>query len=221
MYVAAYLSRMGKDFDPRALKLYRQVAQMDPSRFEPYMHGLDLAVRLGDVDGIQWACVGVLSQAWPADKTDVVDLARRTAFVTLKELRNQKRTAQANRFEAALNEAMIRDCVVQSHLERRRGSRFDGRGAVGHGLLAAQSAHDLRRRAADLRRIAIRLSDEGTSEQYVVTQGFPGKYRMLLRRVWGKPTAGKVTVEVYTHFGSKKATQMRKQIPAGRRGFDG
>ncbi len=215
MYVASYLSRMGKDFYPRALKIYRQVAQMDPSRFEPYMHGLDLAVRVGDVDGIQWACVGVLNQAWPADKTDVVDLARRTAFVTLKELRNQKRTAQADRFEAALNEAMLRDCVVKVTwngdaevdltVEEPSGtvcSLRNPRTASGGVLLTSGAHRDS-------------FADEGTSEQYVVTQGFAGKYRMLLRRVWGKPTAGKVTVEVYTHFGSKKATQMRKQIPLG------
>jgi hypothetical protein len=213
MYVAAYLSRMG--FDARALKLYRQVAAMDPSRFEPYMHGLDIAVRLGDVNGIQWACVGVLNQAWPADKADVVDLARRTAFVTLKELRTEKRTEQANRFEAALDDAIIRDCLVRVTwngdaevdltVEEPSGTVCSLRNprTTSGGVLMASSSH------------RNSITDEGTSEEYVVTQGFAGKYRMLLRRVWGKPTAGKVTVEVYTHFGSKKATLMRKQIPLG------
>jgi hypothetical protein len=213
MYVAAYLSRMG--FNARALKLYRQVAAMDPSRFEPYMHGLELAVRLGDVDGIQWGCVGVLNQAWPADKADVVDLARRTALVTLQELRREKRTVQANRFESALEEAMIRDCVVRVTwngdaevdltVEEPSGtvcSLRNPRTTSGGVLLAGGANRNS-------------VTDEGTSEQYVVTQGFAGKYRMLLRRVWGKPTAGKVTVEVYTHFGSKKATLLRKQIPLG------
>ena len=38
---------------------------------------------------------------------------------------------------------------------------------------------------------------------------------MLLRRVWGKPTAGKVTVDIYSHWGTKKATHQRRQIPVG------
>jgi hypothetical protein len=213
LYIATYMSRMG--FDTRALKLYRQVAAIDPTRFEPYMHGLEVAIRLGDVGGIQWACVGVLGQAWPADKADVVNLARRTAIVTLKELRNQKRTEQATRFAAALNEAIIRDCLVRVTwngdaevdlaVEEPAGTVCSLRNphTSSGGILLTSSSH------------RDSITDEGTSEEYVVTQGFPGKYRMLLRRVWGKPTAGKVTVEVYTHFGAKNATLMRKQIPLG------
>jgi hypothetical protein len=176
---------------------------------------LELAVRLGDVDGIQWSCVGVLGQAWPADKADIVDLARRTAFVTLKELRAEKRTVQANRFEAALEEAIVRDCLVRVTwngdaevdltVEEPAGTVCSLRNprTTSGGVLIASSAH------------RDSITDEGISEEYVVTQGFAGKYRMLLRRVWGKPTAGKVTVEVYTHFGSKNATLLRKQIPLG------
>ncbi len=37
MYIALYMTRMG--FDARALKLYREAAQLDPSRYEPYMQG--------------------------------------------------------------------------------------------------------------------------------------------------------------------------------------
>ncbi len=213
MYIAQYLSRAG--FDARALKLFQQVAVMEPTRFEPYMHGLDVAVRLGDVGGIQWACVGVLGQAWTADKADVVDLARRTAIVTLKQLRDQKQVEQAKKFETALNEALVRDCLVRvtwngdaevdMTVEEPAGtvcSLRNPRTTSGGVLLASNPHRDS-------------VTDEGISEQYVVTNGFSGKYRMLLRRVWGKPTAGKVTVEVFTHYGSKQSTLMRKQIPLG------
>jgi hypothetical protein len=49
-------------------------------------------------------------------------------------------------------------------------------------------------------------------EAYVCPQGFDGAYRILLRRVWGKPTAGKVTVEVYTHYGSKDCGRELKKM---------
>ena len=38
---------------------------------------------------------------------------------------------------------------------------------------------------------------------------------MLVRRVWGKPTAGKVTVDVYTHYNTDRNQRMRKIIPLG------
>ena len=38
IYHRAYMSRKG--FDARALKIYRQAAQLEPTRYEPYMYGL-------------------------------------------------------------------------------------------------------------------------------------------------------------------------------------
>ena len=111
MYIAAYMSRAG--FDARALKLYRQAAQLDPSRYEPYMHGLQVALRLRDTAGIQWACVGVLSQTWPSDKAVVAELARRAAKATLEQLRAAHQAPEAERFKTALDNAMVRDCIVR------------------------------------------------------------------------------------------------------------
>ena len=37
-------------------------------------------------------------------------------------------------------------------------------------------------------------------------------YKMLLRRVWGKPTVDKVTVDFYLHRGSSKEKHFRRQI---------
>jgi hypothetical protein len=56
---------------------------------------------------------------------------------------------------------------------------------------------------------------ESLSADYVVTRGFSGTYRVLLRRVWGKVSANKVTVDVYTHLGTKRAERNHKQIPLG------
>jgi hypothetical protein len=56
---------------------------------------------------------------------------------------------------------------------------------------------------------------EGLSETYVCPEAFNGTYRVLLRRVWGKVTAGKVTVDLYSHYGSKDEKHMRSQLPLG------
>jgi hypothetical protein len=53
------------------------------------------------------------------------------------------------------------------------------------------------------------------SEIYVCPQGFEGTYRVLLRRVWGKLTADKATVDIYWHYHSKDQRHLRKQIELG------
>jgi hypothetical protein len=40
-------------------------------------------------------------------------------------------------------------------------------------------------------------STDGYTETYICPQAFSGKYRMLVHRVWGNVTAGKVTVDIY------------------------
>jgi hypothetical protein len=56
---------------------------------------------------------------------------------------------------------------------------------------------------------------EGQSEMYVCPEGFSGQYRMLVKRVWGKVTAGKVTVDIYTNYNTDKQRHIREQIPLG------
>ncbi len=214
MFVAAYLSRNG--FDSRALSLYRQASQLDPSRHEPYMHGIEVALRLNDVKGIQWACVGVLGQAWPNDKMSVVQVAHRAAAATLDQLKKDKRTAEAEKFQAAIDRASIRDCEVHvswtgdaevdMSVEEPAGSvcSFRTPRTLSGGMMLSSSAD--RSDAA---------TGEGISADYVVTKGFSGQYHVLLRRVWGKVSGGKVTIDVYSHLGDKTSTRIHKQIPLG------
>ncbi len=214
MYVAMYMTRMG--FDARALKLYREAAQLDPTRYEPYMQGLTIALRLKDVEGIKWACVGVMGQVWPDDKLNVVQSARRAAAATIEQLKSEKRNAEAEKFQAALNDALIRDCVVHVYwtgdaevdltVEEPAGTVCSFRNPrTTAGGVILQSTPDRSGVAAG----------ESTSADYVVTRGFSGNYRVLLRRVYGKISANKVTVDVYTHLGTKRAERNHKQIPLG------
>ena len=54
---------------------------------------------------------------------------------------------------------------------------------------------------------------EGYSEYYVCPEGFSGQYRLMIKRIWGQPTAGKVTVEVAKKFGSGKQEIISKHVP--------
>ena len=84
MLAAVYLARLGHE--QRALKLFQEVAQTNPLRPEPYIQGLELARRLNDIEGVQWAVTHILRQAWPKEHRDVQQKAVRIAQATLQEL---------------------------------------------------------------------------------------------------------------------------------------
>ena len=73
MYVGAYLANL--DFNDRAVEVYRQAAMLDPVQPEPYMLGLKAARAAGDLDGLKWASLGILGQAWPRPKPTFVKRA--------------------------------------------------------------------------------------------------------------------------------------------------
>lgn len=215
MFVADYLSRLG--LDKRALLVYQQAADLQPTSPEPFVLGLRLAQRLNDLDGIQWATVGVLGQAWPDDQAEIWRNAYRVAAATLETLRAEKRTADADAYKTLLDQALERDVIVRVRwtgdaevdlvIEEPAGTVCSYRnprttsGGVILGDTAAQS---------DPR------NSEGRSEFYVCPKGFDGNYRMLVRRVWGKLATDKVTVEVYTHYMGSQSAPERKQIPLGK-----
>ena len=60
--VATFMTHL--EMDQRALKLYQEVADLNPYRPEPFINGLAAAQRLKDEEGIRWACLGILSQEW-------------------------------------------------------------------------------------------------------------------------------------------------------------
>jgi tetratricopeptide (TPR) repeat protein len=217
MYLGIYLQRLG--LQPRALQLFRQVSKLEPLRYEPYWYGLQSAQRLNDLDGIKWAVTGILSQAYAKKQAEIWQTAGRVANATLEKLRTEKRTAELKAFQAALDAAVQRDVVAIVHftgeadidilIEEPSGSVCSLRNprTTGGGILLDRPASAA---AGD--------SSEGDSEVYVCPKGFDGTYRMLVRRVWGTVTAGKVTVEVYTHCRSKDAAGLRKTIPLDKNG---
>jgi von Willebrand factor type A domain len=211
MYIGAYLSRMG--LDNRALQVYRQAASLAPLQPEPYMLGLRAARAANDLEGLKWASLGILSQAWPKEQASVWQAGLGVSKEVLDKLRSEKRTKEADAFEAAMNEALQRDCVAIV--------RWTGEGEVD--LLVGEpsgtvcSLRNPRSTAGgillgdDIRQTG-RDNFGGHSQVYVCPRGFDGKYRMLVRRVWGSVTAGKVTVEVATHCNTPNAIDVRKRI---------
>ena len=212
MYVAQYMARCG--LEERALKVFHQVTIIEPLRPEPYLYGLQLAQRIHDLEGIRWSSLGILRQEWPRDKNTVVQSASRAAAALVAQLKAEKRATEAAEFQAELDKANVRDCKVKVTwtgdadvdvlVEEPSGTvcSFRHPRTTGGGVLLGDAASADRGNSA-----------QGLSETYVCPEAFNGTYRVAIRRVWGKVTAGKVTVDVYSHYGTPEQKHLRDQIP--------
>jgi hypothetical protein len=219
MYIGVYLAQLGQDdskgiLTRRALELFRQVAAVRPVWPEPYIHGLKAAQRLDDPEAIQWATLEILSRAWDNDQADVWQQGVRAAQALLERLKSEGRVEEADRFQTAMDEALARDCVVvviwngQADVDlvveepsgtvcSLRSPRTTAGGAM-LGDTSSQIGQD---------------GTEGYQEIYACPEAFSGTYRVLLNRVWGKVTGGKVKVGVCSHYGTDKERYVWKWIP--------
>ncbi len=195
MDIAIYMARVG--LDQRALQLLREVAFANPFRPEPYALGLASAKRLDDIDGIRWATLGILSQAWPEEQSGVEDRALRLAKATVDRLRQSGRSEDADAYEKAIEDARLRD--VTATVSWTGDADVDVIVQEPAGTVC--SLQNSRTTAG-----GVMLGDaygtgsgsSGYTETYVCPMGFTGQYRMLVQRVWGTVTAGKVTVDIRT-----------------------
>lgn len=61
----------------------------------------------------------------------------------------------------------------------------------------------------------------GYQEVYVCPEAFNGEYRLMVKKVWGKVTAGKVTVDIYKKinpFSNEKVQGIRSQVELAAKG---
>ena len=195
----------------RALQVLQDVSEVNPYRPEPYVRGLALAKRLGDLEAIKWASVGVLSQAWTNEQRHVEFDAQRTAEAVMLQLKQAGLMEQAKSFGENLSSATHRDCRVvvrwtgnadiDLFMQEPTGtvcSLQNERTTAGGVLLGDQFS------------VAGQQPVNGYSESYVCPKAFKGEYRLLIRRVWGDVTAGKVTVDIYTD--NKEKPHIHEQL---------
>jgi hypothetical protein len=195
--VGIYMSEVG--LPKRALSILRDVSKVNPYRPEPYVRGLAIAKRLGDVEGLKWATAGILAQAWTNDQKHIELDARHTAQALVMQLKEAGQEQVAKEFVQSIGEQTARDCRIvvtwtgnadiDLHVQEPAGtvcSIQNDRTTSGGVLLGDTFA------------MAGNQPVTGYSESYVCPRAFKGEYRLLIRRVWGNVTAGKVTVDIYT-----------------------
>ncbi|MBN2578758.1 MAG: hypothetical protein JXB10_07170 [Pirellulales bacterium] len=210
-YIAAHLTRLG--LYNRALDLYRQAAVLEPLRPEPYMLGLKAARAAGNEEGLRWACLGILRQAWPKEQAHVWQAGMGVARELLEKYQAENRPQELESFRSQLDEAVCRDCIVVVSytgegqvdlvVEEPTGTVCSYRTprTVSGGMLVGDALSQAN------------SEDTGAHREiYVCPQGFEGTYRLLIRRVWGNVTAGKVHVDLYVHHLAKQNAHMGRNV---------
>ena len=215
LYIAQYLSRVG--FDQRALGLYQQVVRMDSMCQEAYLLGLRAAQRSDNIEGIQWATVGILSQAWPKEQSAAPKVAYRVANATLEQLGKEGRNKEREDYQGRLQAAFARDCIVRISwtgdadvdlfVEEPAGAICSSTTprTTGGGLMLGDGTANQKDGP-----------DTGLVETYICPRGFAGTYRARVHRVWGEVAAGKVTVEILTNFGTDQFQRQQQQVDLGK-----
>ncbi|MCA9264746.1 MAG: tetratricopeptide repeat protein, partial [Planctomycetales bacterium] len=213
-YLASYMARAG--YHRRALQLYRDLAEANPNRPEPFTQALTLAQHLEDEEAIRWACVGVLSQPWRDDEKAIESRAVHAATAAMKALRTAGETETADTFLRQLNEALVRDCVVNVSysgdadldllVEEPSGTlcSLQAPRTTGGGVLLGDASS-----------ISEEASVQGITESYECARGFTGRYRVLVRPVWGEVTAGKVDVSITVNRGTSSERTQKQTLELG------
>lgn len=111
LYSAAFLTRL--DGKKQALTLYRQSADIDRTRPEPYVLGLKLARELRDVDATEWAATGVLRHVWLKDFQKRHQEAEDAASDTENELLRAGKRERADKLRKAMKDARRRDLMIR------------------------------------------------------------------------------------------------------------
>jgi hypothetical protein len=209
--IAKYLAK--QEMNAEAIAILRDITRYSPSWAEPYALGLELARESNDIDALKWACAGVLSQAWPKESEQLAEEAHLSARATYMKLMDQDRVVEAKAFEEMVGKALVRDLVVRVTwtgnadidlmVEEPGGSvcSLSNPRTISGGMLLSDGTP------------IEKSSVEGFSETYVCPKGFTGEYKILVKRIYGEVTAGKVTVEVLTDYGTDKQKYMREQVP--------
>ena len=206
MGLAAYLEKVGSR--ERALKIYRDVSRVAPTRPEPYVRGLGLARELNDEDALKWVAVGAASIVWDGKLVeDVQKPCEEIALDLLEKMKEEGRDEEAKAFEKQLNDARVRDVYVEiswagdaeldlSVQEPTSAVCWFAQKRTAAGGVLTDESIDLRK-SYDENRKGIR------TRAYVCPMGFSGEYNFLVTKSWGEVAQNKVTVKIMTNVGTE------------------
>ena len=210
LYSAAYLTRF--DAKDRALSLYEQAAKLDPTRPEPYVLALKLAVQMRNAEAVRWAAPGVLNYAWTQEHPELHKLAENAAADVLAALKRDGETKTAAEFAKIMNAARQRD--ISCRLSWNGPGDLDllvedPSGAVcststprtgGGGVLVHDGSGP---------------RQENCYDEYVCPRGLSGTYKVRVRHIRGNIVGKRATLTVTRYAGTDHQSTSKITVEPG------
>jgi hypothetical protein len=208
--IASYFAQ--NQMKQEALALLHDTAINDPYNYDILALALPLARELNDLEALKWTCAGVLSKAWPEQYNKLANDARLIARATSLRLKQEGRIIEATAFENEIKEALRRDIVVRVTWTGDAEIALRVKEPVG--TICSYSNPQTVSGGVLLSNPSSKSKDslDGVSEFYVCPQGYAGEYDILLRRIWGKVSGGKATVEILTDYGTPEQRVITQQV---------
>lgn len=209
LYAANYM--LNNDMEARAIRLLKSFARSNPARTEPFVLGLRAAQRIDDIEGIKWATLGIFGQEWP-DHPEIVKQAQFASTAIKNRMKKAGQLEALATYEKDLLAAQERDCFI--NVSWTGDADLDLYVVEPGGTICSRLARRTSSGGVSMGdHFSKKQGQSGIiSEQYVLPKGFAGSYRLMIKRVWGEVTGGKVNVSIHTHYRSEKERSMTKQV---------
>ncbi|MDB5391167.1 MAG: hypothetical protein JWM11_6813 [Planctomycetaceae bacterium] len=204
---AAYLSKFG--LNSRALSLYRQATQLSPSHPEAYLLGLKLAREAKDVDAIEWAAAGILTQAWGKDHEELHRLADEAVAEGQQLLKNPASKERLVQFQTAIANARQRDLVLK--LTWNGNADLDLMVEEPFGTICSRQTK-FSRGGGVLVHDGFGPKAQNAYELYVCPVAAPGKYKVTIHHVVGDVVAKQAKLTIIRHQGTQEETTFEQVV---------
>ncbi len=206
--VAKYMMKSG--MEKRGLEILRDVATLEPTSTQPYLLGLEVAKKTNDKEALQWLTVGILSQEWP-DNPRLAQRAKNISTALLAELKASD-VDTAQEYAQAITEAKQRDCVVE--ISYTGDADLDLYVQEPGGTICSRLIKRTTAGGVHFGDNASKGSNQSgkITEKYVLPKGFSGDYQLVIKRITGEVTSGKVNVDVRHHVNSDSETREARPV---------
>ena len=213
LFSAAYLTRFGAK--EQAIKLYRQAADIEPTRPEAYVLALRLARELKDYAAIAWAATGVLRTAWTKDHEQLHRDAEDAALDAERALSGGRQGVGGRRTPRGDGAGPHSRPLRAAAMGRRRRSRFVGRRAARHDLPRCQDPQS--RGGGVTSHDGYGPDPKNCYEEYICALGMPGVYVVRVRRIDGTIVGKRAQLTVVLNQGAKNESTQTFVLKLDRR----
>jgi len=177
----------------KALEYCHKSAAINAENPQAYLEALSFAQSAKDVSAMTWAAGNLLSRDWPVSEVDLHGQARQAAEKLATVLSQDGRGTDAAKMMQGFDANARRDLVVKLTYQGEAELDLEAMDPTGSSCstLAKQSVGG-----------GSMIIDSNRAKTFSVAEAFPGQYTFTVRRIWGRPTGNKATLEIIQNQGT-------------------